>query len=317
MKKTTFSIVLLCVFAALFASCKNNSAPVPAGPLPQSGEAAQKQPAPEQSQQPAQQTPPDENGVRNAVYDWLNLLNQKDINGHMAYYAPTLERYFDKTNVSQANIAADKSRAFADYDTLSINATNMLVSFFSPERARVEFDKSWNFLKNNGKRFHGTVRAELIMTNAYGGWKIVSEQDLSGGGKVEKPTPKAPPPPSPSDADVRSALYGWANTLSNMDFTGHVNYYAPIVERYFSKKNISREQIADDKSAAFAKFTAMNMTLSGIDVTMLSATRAQANLAKSWDFIRPDGSHFKGAVRQRIILDKGYGSWLIVSEQDL
>ncbi|MEQ1923053.1 MAG: hypothetical protein ABL952_11165 [Pyrinomonadaceae bacterium] len=128
------------------------------------------------------QTPPpiDEPAVRSEVsrqiYSWKAALESRDLNTYMGNYAGTLD-YYTKRGASYSFVRADKARAFASFNSMSSEISNMSVSTSADgQTATAVFDKAWTFSGN--KTTSGKVRSQLIFRRTNGRWLIISERDL-------------------------------------------------------------------------------------------------------------------------------------------
>src|SRR5258708_24382814 len=51
--------------------------------------------------------------IRNALEGWAQTSRNRDINGHMRYYADTLDFYYNRTMVPSSKVRDDRTRAFS------------------------------------------------------------------------------------------------------------------------------------------------------------------------------------------------------------
>jgi serine/threonine protein kinase len=118
-----------------------------------------------------------EKEVMAALNGWAASLKAHDLEAHIGHYADTLDAYYRRSNVSLADVRADKAKAFARFDHLETQLSNVKITpDESGERATAVFDKSWYF--SGEKPFSGTVRQSLTLAKIGGRWLITSEKDL-------------------------------------------------------------------------------------------------------------------------------------------
>ncbi|HEX8776411.1 MAG TPA: hypothetical protein VF735_22770 [Pyrinomonadaceae bacterium] len=127
-------------------------------------------------------SPVDLAAVRNEVTallnGWAESSMSRDINAHMSYYADTLDTYYTKTNVSAANVRADRERAYETYSSLDIALSNIEIKPESAgDRATAVFDKTWSF-EGEEKATSGSVQQKLWLAKTGGRWRITGEKDL-------------------------------------------------------------------------------------------------------------------------------------------
>ena len=114
--------------------------------------------------------------VTQRVYGWKSMLESRDLNGYMGNYADTVD-YYRRKNASIGEVRSDKARAFALYNSMRTNISNLSVNVSaSGDTAVAVFDKEWNF---NGRDLSsGKVRSQLTFRKINGRWLITSERDL-------------------------------------------------------------------------------------------------------------------------------------------
>lgn len=115
--------------------------------------------------------------VKTVVDDWKDSTENLDLDTHISQYADTVD-YYKAGRVNVARVRADRERAFAAYDTISINLDNVKVTpDASGERATVVLDKQWNF-EGADKYSSGKVQQQLTFGKIGGKWLITGEKDL-------------------------------------------------------------------------------------------------------------------------------------------
>jgi hypothetical protein len=115
--------------------------------------------------------------VKNVVDDWKDSTENLDLDTHIGQYADTVD-YYKAGRVNVARVRADRSNAFAAYETININIDNVKVTpDASGEKATVVLDKEWNF-EGVEKFSSGKVQQQLTFGKIGGRWLITGEKDL-------------------------------------------------------------------------------------------------------------------------------------------
>ncbi|HZS47382.1 MAG TPA: hypothetical protein VFC63_20090 [Blastocatellia bacterium] len=145
---------------------------------------------------------------------------------------------------------------------------------------------------------------------------------------IQKPQPLPPPsqqpkPPEPPEAkatdakaDVVNTLNAWAQSVRAHDFERQMSFYAPTLDFYYLRRNVSIAEVRENRIKAFERFSRMDVELGNIKVELDdSGNRAAAEFDKAWRF---EGDRpFTGAVHQLVTLGKYGNRWLITGERDL
>jgi serine/threonine protein kinase/ketosteroid isomerase-like protein len=115
--------------------------------------------------------------VQAALKGWADAMKAHDLDAYMSHYADTLDAYYRRSNVSLADVRADKAKAFARFSSMDVQLSNIQITpDDSGARATATFDKSWYF--TGEKPFSGTVRQALWLEKTGGRWRITAEKDL-------------------------------------------------------------------------------------------------------------------------------------------
>jgi ketosteroid isomerase-like protein len=117
------------------------------------------------------------NEVRDAVSRWNAALESRNLNAHMAYFAPRLHTYFLKDNVDRNAARAEVANALSRYSKLKIRTGPLAVSVDpSGDHAVVTYEKSWDF---EGKQpWSGAAVERLWLDRLNGRWRITGVRDL-------------------------------------------------------------------------------------------------------------------------------------------
>lgn len=131
---------------------------------------------------------PTETAVRDAVGTWVQAFRSKDATALAGSYAPVVEKYFLRTNVSQGEIRQIEIQEFASmveirqYEINDIQVAMLpdeyIVNGINYSRAKANFRKTWDTLDSDGKTFAGEEIEQLTFTSSPQGWKIVREEEL-------------------------------------------------------------------------------------------------------------------------------------------
>jgi len=117
--------------------------------------------------------------IRNALEGWAQTSRNRDIDGHLRYYSDTLDFYYNRTMVPSSKIRDDRTKAFAKFNYVSIQLTNMNVQLDSTgQRATVTLDKTFDFRGDNNAFYNGSVQDLLALTKLGGAWLITGEKEL-------------------------------------------------------------------------------------------------------------------------------------------
>jgi len=115
--------------------------------------------------------------VKDVVDDWKYSTENRDLDTHIGQYADTVD-FYKAGRVNVSRVRADRARAFAAYDSISINTDNVKVApDASGEKATVVLDKEWNF-EGAEKSSSGKVQQQLTLSKVNGRWLITGEKDL-------------------------------------------------------------------------------------------------------------------------------------------
>jgi ketosteroid isomerase-like protein len=138
-----------------------------------------KTPAEEKTPTPTPDFDPEqiEEEVSETVNSWVSLTVSRNLSAYMNTYADTVD-YYNRKGASASAVRADKQRAFAAFDTIEMEISNMRVTpDASGETATAVFDKEWHF-EGDGRSSEGKVQSQLRLRKIGGAWKITGEKDL-------------------------------------------------------------------------------------------------------------------------------------------
>lgn len=115
--------------------------------------------------------------VEDVVDDWKDATENLQLDRHMENYADTVD-YYKGGKTSFEKIRGDRERAFAQYDAMDVNISNLKITpDGSGEKATAVFDKEWTF-EGVEKFTTGKVQQQLTLGKFDGKWLITGEKDL-------------------------------------------------------------------------------------------------------------------------------------------
>jgi len=116
--------------------------------------------------------------IREALNQWIDATNARDIEKQMSFYMPELKAFYLARNASRNSVRVDKTRAFAAAKSIDIRAAEPEIIFQDGGRmAIMRFRKKYR-VENGSKTRSGEVVQELRWQQTNGGWRIFSERDI-------------------------------------------------------------------------------------------------------------------------------------------
>jgi hypothetical protein len=117
--------------------------------------------------------------IRSLLTTWTESFKEKDLTRQMNCYAPVMDTYFLKHDVSRDFVQEDKLRAFNSIAEIQLfEISDVTIEFASSTEATVKFRKKWNTRSVSGKAFAGDEIEQLELVTLGGRWKIASEKEL-------------------------------------------------------------------------------------------------------------------------------------------
>jgi hypothetical protein len=115
--------------------------------------------------------------------------------------------------------------------------------------------------------------------------------------------------------DVHAFLDRWRTTLISGDSAAQAALYAPRVHRFFTKRNVTREQVQREKERMLTRYPEFHKyDINDVHVQSQDNDRVIVTFRKDWE-ARGRG-RFAGSEQQRLTLIKRAGTWQIVSEEE-
>jgi len=121
------------------------------------------------------------------------------------------------------------------------------------------------------------------------------------------------------NAAIITTISGWASALAQNDPTVAASYYAKRVDRYFLRRNVTREFVEADKRS-FIEHGKRLDSFSTHDLQFESSSpeAATVSLTKHWEVLDGNATTLtQGRTRSRLWLKQTSEGWKITGEQDL
>jgi hypothetical protein len=117
-------------------------------------------------------------------------------------------------------------------------------------------------------------------------------------------------------SDINGLLNRWRDTVVRGDSKAHAILYAPKMDKFFRRRNVSRETVRREKARMMEIYPEVKRyEISDVRVESQRPNETVVSFRKEWD-MRGDRP-FSGAERQRLTLRRIAGDWKIVSEEEL
>ncbi|HEX8198240.1 MAG TPA: nuclear transport factor 2 family protein [Pyrinomonadaceae bacterium] len=116
--------------------------------------------------------------LRNALNQWIEATNGRNIEKQMSFYMPELKAFYLARNASRNSVRAEKARVFANAKSIDIRAEEPEIIFQDGGRTAImRFRKKYNVTDKQKSR-SGEVIQELRWQQTNGAWRIFSERDV-------------------------------------------------------------------------------------------------------------------------------------------
>jgi ketosteroid isomerase-like protein len=117
--------------------------------------------------------------IKDWVQAWAAAMSTPDVQAQIAFYAPTLDRYFLTPNVSREQLLKDKQ---AEIDgrkgVWTLKAENVVVQKQTPTNTVVYLDKHIVVKLPSSTIREERLKAQLKLKMVDGEWKIISERTI-------------------------------------------------------------------------------------------------------------------------------------------
>ncbi|MDQ0287731.1 putative amidophosphoribosyltransferase/ketosteroid isomerase-like protein [Desulfofundulus luciae] len=115
--------------------------------------------------------------------------------------------------------------------------------------------------------------------------------------------------------EISDIVYNWVNTIREKNLIRHMDFYADVLELYYTSPNLSKVDVYKDKEETMAKFDVIDMSISDLQINIENNGIAYAVFNKKWD--AKGRETFSGEVLQQLKLKNINGKWQIVGEEEL
>jgi ketosteroid isomerase-like protein len=116
--------------------------------------------------------------LRDALEQWIDATNKRDIEKQMSFYMPQLKAFYLTRNASRSSVRLEKNRVFAGAKSIDIRAEEPEIIFQDAGRTAImRFNKKYNVADKSRTR-NGEVVQELRWQQSNGDWRIFSERDV-------------------------------------------------------------------------------------------------------------------------------------------
>ena len=116
--------------------------------------------------------------VSAVLNSWASAARAHDLEAQLNFYTDPVSPYYTASSFSLSKIRADRARAYAMYDSIDVDLTNIKITPDpSGEKATAVFDKTWVF-QGETRRNSGSVQQKLWLVKAGGRWLISGEKDV-------------------------------------------------------------------------------------------------------------------------------------------
>jgi len=116
-------------------------------------------------------------GVNDLLERWRETVMRGDVNAHTILYAPRMDQFFRRRNVTRETVHREKTRMMELYPEVNrYDISDVKVESSKPGEAVVSFRKDWDM--RGDRPFSGAERQRLKLRRISGDWKIVSEEEL-------------------------------------------------------------------------------------------------------------------------------------------
>ncbi len=121
--------------------------------------------------------------LRQALNEWIDATNNRDIDKQMSFYLPRLKAYYLTRNTPRTFVREDKARVFARASLIDIRAEEPEIIFQDGGRTAIMRYRKKYRIENGPQSRRGEVIQELrwqrVEQNSSGrAWRIFSERDI-------------------------------------------------------------------------------------------------------------------------------------------
>lgn len=119
-----------------------------------------------------------------------------------------------------------------------------------------------------------------------------------------------------NEAEVRSFLARWIESLRRGDADAYIDCYAPELSVYFTKKEVTRATVRQSVEQMLSRYGKLDVyRISEVRIEPGGSDRAIATFRKHWQ--TSGRRKFAGEERERLTLVRTAGRWQIAAEEEL
>ena len=116
--------------------------------------------------------------LRNALTEWIEATNKRDIEKQMSFYVPRLKAYYLTRNTPRNFVRDEKARVFSTATIIDIRAEEPEIIFQDSGRAAIMRYRKKYRIENGRQSRRGEVIQELRWQRVGQTWQIFSERDI-------------------------------------------------------------------------------------------------------------------------------------------
>lgn len=116
--------------------------------------------------------------LRQALNEWIDATNNRDIEKQMSFYLPQLKAYYLTRNTPQEFVRKEKGRVFAQASVIDIRAEEPEIIFQDGGRTAIMRYRKKYRVENGRQSRRGEVIQELRWQRVGDEWRIFSERDI-------------------------------------------------------------------------------------------------------------------------------------------
>ena len=116
--------------------------------------------------------------LRQALNEWIDATNNRDIEKQMSFYVPKLTAYYLTRHTSRDFVREEKARVFARASLIDIRAEEPEIIFQDSERTAIMRYRKKYRIENGRQSRRGEVIQELRWQRVGEAWRIFSERDI-------------------------------------------------------------------------------------------------------------------------------------------
>lgn len=117
--------------------------------------------------------------------------------------------------------------------------------------------------------------------------------------------------------ELRDAVGEWISATNKRDIAEQMSFYAPLVQRYYRARNVSRESVEAEKRRLFKSADAINMSIGALQINVRADKRTAMTRFHKRYTIEGRGSSNSGEVVQELDWTRTPEGWKIVGERDV